>query len=136
MSARQLPTVVCSQCGTQLDDSSMVVRPVGSTASVVRQQRLALRHLDEARRVYRWRHAALVADGLALTLAVVSFVGMLVLFDGWDKMFALLALPFVGIFAALGCSYIWEPYKEAHTARRDAQWEWEDAMLADEEAER
>ena len=51
MSARQLPTVVCSQCGTQLDDSSMVVRPAGTTS--VRAQRLALRHLDEARRVYR-----------------------------------------------------------------------------------
>jgi hypothetical protein len=45
MSAETYPTVVCSQCGTQLGDSSMVVRPVGSTASVVRQQRLALRHL-------------------------------------------------------------------------------------------
>jgi hypothetical protein len=71
MSAETYPTVVCSQCGTQLGDSSMVVRPVGSTASVVRQQRLALRHLDEARRVYRWWHAFAVADGLALAGSLV-----------------------------------------------------------------
>jgi hypothetical protein len=136
MSARQLPTVVCSQCGTQLDDSCMVVRPVGSTASVVRQQRLALRHLDEARRVYRWWHAFAVADGLALTLSVLGGRSMLVLMAGIEKLFALLALPLIGTFAALGHTHIWPPFKKAFITRRDALWAWEDAMLADEEAER
>jgi hypothetical protein len=114
----------------------MVVRPVGSTASVVRQQRLALRHLDEARRVYRWWHAFAVADGLALALSVLGGLSMLVLMDGIDKLIALLSLPLIGIFAALGHTHIWPPLSRAFIARRDALWAWEDAMLADDEAER
>lgn len=133
MSARQLPTVVCSQCGTQLDDSWMVVRPVGSTASVVRQQRLALRHLDEARRVYRWWHAFAVVDGLALMLSVLGGLSLLVLIDGADKLIALLALPLIGMFSAIAHTYIWPPLSKAFIARRDAQWKWEDAMLAEDE---
>jgi hypothetical protein len=101
-----------------------------------RQQRLALRHLDEARRVYRWWHAFAVADGLALALSVLGGLSMLVLMDGAGKLIALLALPLIGMFGAVAYSHIWPPLSRAFIARRDAQWKWEDAMLADEEAER
>jgi hypothetical protein len=104
-------------------------------ASIARQQRLALRHLDEARRVYRWWHAFAVADGLALVMTVLGGLSTLVLIDGIEKLFALLALPLVGMFGALAHTHIWPPYKQAFIARRDALWAWEDAMLADEEAD-
>lgn len=104
--------------------------------SLPKRQRLALRELDEARRVYRWWQLALVADCTALATTVLSFLALLVLMAGADKCFALLVLPFAGTFAALAHTHLWPPYKRAHTARRKALWEWEDAMMAEDEEDR
>jgi hypothetical protein len=104
--------------------------------SLPKRQRLALRELDEARRVYRWWHLAILADLSALALTILSFVSLLVLMAGAEKCFALLILPFAGTFATLAHTHLWPPYKRAHTARRKALWEWEDAMMAEDEEDR
>lgn len=104
--------------------------------SDARQQRLALRQLDEARRVYRWWRAFAVIDGLALVMALLSALGVLVLMAGIAKLAALIALPVIAAFAQAGHRHIWPQLSRAFIARRDALWAWEDAMLADEEAQR
>jgi hypothetical protein len=77
-----------------------------------------------------------VADGLALALSVLGGLSMLVLVAGPEKLVALLALPLIGMFVTLARTHIWPQLSRAFIARRDALWAWEDAMLADEEAQR
>jgi len=109
--------------------------------SAAKRQRLALRELDKAKKVYTWSKRAFITCAGVVLVALLTLVflwmwgyqGKYVHHDRGDVVFGftLLTLVIGGGALCLG-GYVWNYYLEdAYHRRERAQEAWEDAMADD-----